>query len=347
MKKEPIISRIFRTLFAVVFCIALAAVLIAIPLYSTVGAIARPEKLASMMGDVIRETDLDTLVELPDEVEIADQTINTTVAKDILNHQVTKDILGDCTEAMIKTYAIDSEADFTTSHVEDILTDNLDDLAAMVKDKFPSVADLPVEEVKQQLTVKLPAISEKVMDNLPAKEEIKQLVGTTMPAPDTDADVNEESTVTPPTVETPGENISTEGTDSALEALATVRSILSPATGYILYGSVALLALLVLLCRFKNLNGLMWIGIDDLLVGAILLAVTLIVSSSQLLVSLVADQPALQSLLSSAISVVLSPVRTTAIVLLVLGVVLIVANIVYVAVKRKKVADQPVPAIAE
>lgn len=369
MKKENTALLIFRTFLAVVFSILLVVLLLVVPLYNTVTAITQPKRIAAMLGDVVKSIDLTEMIELPENIQIGDKTLDADATKAILQSDVAKKILGACTEQMMLAYTSeDPTVVFTEDTVQTILADNTDDLTDLLQQHVPQAAELPVEEIQQQLSSNLTALSQQVMEQLPSKEELQQLTGgdikdkVTDKVEDTLGDKVDSNAVGDALDQAQDAVEDVQGTvtdslNAATDTLATVQQILSPAVAYTLYGAVAILALLILLCRYKNLNGLVWLGVDGLLAGIPLMGLCLALgsggtlpmflslSSGPLFMSLLSETGLPATVISSIVKVVLGEVQAGAIILLVAGVVLIAGGIVYKVMRKKaaKKAENAVP----
>ncbi len=363
MKKENAALLFFRTFFAVVFSFLLVVLLLAAPLYNTVTAVTQPKRIAAMLGDVVKAIDLTEMIELPESIQIGDKTLDAEQTKALLQSDTARKILGECTEQMLLVYTSDDPtAVFNEENVQEILTDHTADLTNLLKEQVPGAEELSVDKVQEGLSAGLAQYSQAVMEQLPSKEELQQLTGgdikdkVTDKVEDTLGDKVDSAVVgdaldqAQDAVED-AQGAVTDSLNTATDALATVQQVLSPVVAYTLYGAIAVLALLILLCRYKNLNGLVWLGVDGLLAGIPLMGVCLALTgggTGAMFLSLLGGESFMSSLsetglpapiISSIVKVVLGEVQTGAIVLLVAGVVLITGGIIY-KVARKKAAKK-------
>ena len=310
-------------------------------------------RIAAMLGDVVRAVDLADMIELPENIQIGDETVDADSIKALLESDVAREILGACTEQMLLAYVSeDPTVIFTEENVQTILVDNTDELTALLQQHVPQAAQLPIEEIQKQLSSSLTTFSQQVIEQLPPKEELQQLTGGNIKDTVTDkvedalGDKVDSNVVSDAldqaqdAVEDAQETV-TDSLSTATDALAIVQQILAPAVAYTLYGAIILLTLLILLCRYKNLNGLVWLGVDALLAGIPLMGLCLILGSGSLLPAMAVPT----SVVTAVAGVVLGEVQTGVIILLVAGVALIAGGIIY-KVARKKAAgktDNAVP----
>lgn len=348
MKKENTALLIFRTMFAVIFSVLLIAALIALPFYHTATAITKPEKLSAMVGDVVKSIDLTEVVELPESIELGDYAIDDESLHTILKSEAARDILGTCTEQMLLAYTSgDPTIVYDKSTIETILTEKADKLDEIIE-YIPDSANLPVEELRQRLATGIATYSEKILEQLPAQEDLQEMVN------DDDA----KDKVTDKVENALGDKIDSETMDEAIdkaedtlgnletvigdslgvagETINTVQKAFSPAISIAAYGTTALLALLVFLCRYKNLNGLIWVGIDCLLASLPLNLICTILGGGSLLANMLAGENIPASAIASILDVVLADVRASVILLAIVGVVLILLGIIYKVVKNKR-----------
>ena len=345
MKRENAGLLFLRTFGAILFSILLVVLLLVIPVYNTAAAITKPKKLSAMAADVIKSVELTALIDLPETLEFGDFSMDAEATKALLESDTVKEVLGACTEQMLLAYTSgDPTVVFNEQTVEGVLADNTDQLTALLQQHVPETADLPVEKVQQQLTANLTAISQEVMEMLPPMEEIQQLTGADIKDKVSDKVGDDTADAVGDAMDQAGNAVgdAMEEMDSAMsaanETIALLQQIFATRTAYILYGVTALLALLILLCRYKNLNGLIWLGADGLIAGIPLLGLCLALTGSNLLLSLLPEMEIPTSIVTTVVNVLLGEVLVGAIILVTAGVLLIVAGAVYKAVRNKKAA---------
>ena len=347
MKKENGALLFFRTFFAVLFSILLVILLLVVPLYNTVSAVTQPKRIAAMLGDVVRAIDLTEMIELPETIEIGGKTLDAEAVKTLLRSDVARNILSECTEQMMLVYMSDDPtAVFSEENVQGILTEHADDLTTLLNEQIPEAEKLPTEKLEQELSVGLTQYTQELMEQLPPKEELQQLtsgdlkdkvestVGDKVEGDAVDDALDQAADALEGTLENTQDALG-ETVNSANEGLAIVQQILSPTVAYALYGSIAVLALLILLCRYKNLNGLVWLGVDGLLAGIPLMGVCAALTDGAMLLSLLPETELPQSVVASIAKVVLGEVQVGAVILLAAGVVLIAGGIVYKVLRKK------------
>ncbi len=325
---------VLRTIAAVLLSILLVVILVVLPLHQTVTGITRPKQLASMVGDVVRQTDIAAFIDTTGELQLGEHTLDAATSQKLLQSPVARNILGDCAEQVILVAtADDADEALLEDKVSSILTARMEEMTALVKEHVPQAAEKSVEDIQIKLTDNLPQLSQAVLNELPSTQELQQL---------TSGIINK--TDTPPATQDPVDPDSTAPDDTSVDdtmavdsSLATVRRLLSPAATWTLWGVTVVLAAMVVLCRLRYLNGLVWLGADALVAGGLLLTACLLLGG-EVLESLLSGEGSTQALFSSAVQVIVDRIQTGAILLLVAGVLLLAGGIVYKVLLTKKEA---------
>ena len=202
-------------------------------------------------------------------------------------------------EAVLSGEAVTKE--FTADDLKKIVDENMDEIISIAKTY--SGEELNEEELRQKINELVDTMGDEVVSNLPSFTEIqKQLEGG---------------------------------------VLTAFKIVSSPILTWIFIGVSTLIALLVFACKVRRFRGLMWLGVDFIIAGAI---VALVRSGFDMAQPVIAEMVmemlggASATVVSSVLSVVVSPIITGRNVLFILAAICIIAFIVIRVVMAKKAA---------
>ena len=247
-KQENNVYKIVGRIFAAILSILLVVMLVGASVVTSARSLFSVKKITEIAKTVISEDTPaldDALSEIGDRFSDDGQMKEAVNA--VLDSDAIKEVLGlyldDATSALAGETA---ESRFTAENVGDILKNHTDDLAALLASKVP---DLSADEVKGNLDAYVEERLPELMEELPTPEKIVTEVSGAL----------EETGVG-----------------------SVMKGFFSGAILWALWGVVAVLAVLILVCRLFRFRGLKWLGIDAL-VAALLLYPTALVFSSSLL----------------------------------------------------------------
>lgn len=202
-------------------------------------------------------------------------------------------------EAVLSGEAVTKE--FTADDLKKIVDENMDEIISIAKTY--SGEELSEEELRQKINEMVDIMGDEVVSNLPSFTEIQQQL---------------------------------EG-----GVLTAFKIVSSPILTWIFIGVSTLIALLVFACKVRRFRGLMWLGVDFIIAGAI---VALVRSGFDIAQPMIAEMVmemlggASATVVSSVLSVVVSPIITGRNVLFILAAICIIAFIVIRVVMAKKAA---------
>ncbi len=302
------VFRVLGVIASILLSIVFVAMLIATPIYSAAVSMLTPRNITEIIRNI-------------DYVEL------------LLENEEVMDAVGDAIEdstgikSEIKTYV---EPIMESGIAEEIVTIYVEDITAIIDG---DVTEYTIN--KQTLT----GLVDKHMDEIVDLVEENAPEGTVIPKEEIKKTVNE-------TVDTYGEQL-IEAMPKPKEVYSMAQEIkketpiimlASGSVSYILYGIIALLAVLIFFCLFGGGRGFLCIGIDALIAALFLFAFAALINGSGLLVELLGSIPGIEELLTPIISLFLSNTMTAAIIVAIAGVLSIVAYILCIIYKSKRAA---------
>ncbi len=193
--------------------------------------------------------------------------------------------------------------EFTAEDLKKIVDENMDEIIAIAKTYGGE--EFSEEELRQKINEMVDTMGSEVVSNLPSFTEIQQEL---------------------------------EG-----GILTALKIVSSPVLTYICVAISALIAMLIYACRFKRAKGLIWLGVDFIIAGAI---VALVRSGFDMAQPVIAEMVmemlggASATVVSSVLSVVVGPIATGRTVLFVLAAVCIITYIIIAIIRKNKEKKQ-------
>lgn len=292
--------RILGTIGGVLFSIALIiALILSIP-YSVSTVLTEPKTIAA----IIKEVDLAEHVLANEEIkQVLDQEgIQTDMINELLGSPFFEDTVEVYTNEVVASLRGEMpEVTLSEDVVRQLADKHMDSLVTLTKKYMPQSADLTDKQIEDALDTLVDKYSNTLVQALPTGEQVKELF-----------------------------------IESEIQKPAEL--LVSTTVPIVLYSVIGVLAALIFVCLLHKFRGLLCLGIDALIVAAILLLPYLALTNDALISSLLASSasPAapLITILSARLGVYL-------IVLTVIGVLLIAGYITYTVLMKKRAAALP------
>ncbi len=310
--------RVLGIIASVFLSIALIAMLIAAPIISATTSIVKP----STITDILRNIDLSALtdttsrpiaeeittpvakarVAMPTDIDL-DDIAETEQAKELLAALLQTPLADDIVELYIDdvTTILNGNAassSLTPEALQAIAAKHMDDIITIVQQHIPEAANISKDELQQQITDAINQNSDDILAALPDANELTELA----------------------------EDIRT---------IPAVTMLFSRTLPWILYGTIAMLAVLIFFCLYGRARGLLCLGIDALIACLPLFAVAMLLGDGSDIVTLIGAPTAVSSVLVPAIVAVSSKILLSAIILAVAAVACIAGYIAYNIYRKK------------
>ena len=304
MKKSAgsVILNICGIFVAFVLSIVFIVTAFAMPLYYSVAGILRPQTITT----VLQHVDYVQVLKESEEVRqsMAELGIDVEVSNEIMQSEEVGELLKDCTEKLTDLFFREDAdlSEFNAAYLKELVDEHLDGVLTAVETATGEI--VPRDELKGVIntarTEKADAIDDAVEGLAPLKETV----------------------VTYST------------------ATELVQTTLKWQTILVLALFEALLLGLIYVVRLKNYGGFVWLAVDTGIVGGLLGAVTLVVSS-ELAASIVEKAP---GFMKGMLSAAMGSIRTTLVIATAVCFGVMVLSIVACSLlrshKRRKAAEK-------
>ncbi len=299
-------------IFATLLSIVLVIVLLAFPVYRSVISFAKP----STITDVIQNIDYTELLPEPEDLQglIGTEFVDTQVINDIMQSDAVGKIVElYATDVMNSVLQNGEQPQLTAEALQTIAEEEMDSLIEIITPYIPEEAAIPKEELADQIKTLIGENTDAILEFLPNIEEL------------TGGNANLENDMVAGARSLPEPTPAPQEDDFVEEdPFAILRQVLDPSIslGFIIL--IAVVVLLIALCRINRFGGLLWLGIDAL-VAALPVTLLAVAVKSTALLALLGEEAASMATLINSITAVLSRELTVAAILYaVIGVVFIV-----------------------
>lgn len=204
--------------------------------------------LTSLLGEEAAESILDSLSQMVLDMDLSavEESLGVEVTADVvekvIHSDVAVEVITPYIEDLVNVFVDkDSEKKFTEEKIVEVVEKNLDEIVELIRDANPELSDKQVKKLKIEIQAAVSQHAGDVVNALPKPEDVK-------------AQIQEELADELPEME--------EALDIALEVLADREKI-----DLALMAVVALLALLVFICRIPGLRGFRWLSTILLIAG--------------------------------------------------------------------------------
>ncbi len=293
--------RVLGTVGGVLFSIALILMLILSIPYSVSTALVKPDTIVT----IIKEVDFAQHVLDDESVKQAleQEGIQTGMISELLESPFFKDTVETYTdEVAAAVQGKQPEVTLDEDTVRQFADEHMDSLVTLTKKYMPESIDLTDDQIKSALDKVVDQYATTLVGALPSGEEVKEML-----------------------VET--------------EIHKPVELLVSTTVPIVLYTIVGVLAAIIFVCLLHKFRGLLCLGIDALIVAAILLVPYLVLNNAALIASMLADSA---SLVAPLIAVLSTRLGVYLIVLAIVGVLFIAGYITYTVLMKKKAAEAAV-----
>lgn len=303
------IFRVLGVIASVLLSIALVTMLIVVPLYSVTTSLFKPDNITK----IIREIDYVDLLFSSGAIEGAVGEVlevspeikeeMETYVKPIVQSPIMEEVVEIYAEDISNILAGEATA-FTLDEqmLSEIVNTHIDDVVTLVQEQAPEGTTVPEEEIRQKVTETVETYGGAFIKALPDAETIQGMT----------AGVQENS-------------VATLALDSS--------------TPYILYGVIAVLAVLIFLCLYGRGRGFLCLGIDSIIAATVLFALWFLLSGNGIVTDLVNSVPEVSAVLMPAVTLLISKTLWGAVVVAVTGVLFIAAYVACTVYCNKRAAQ--------
>lgn len=303
MKKQSTAVNVITAIIAAFLSVTLVVMCIIIPVYMSLTALVKPKQLVAMVQNI------DYAQMVTENEGVQDAIEEFGIPADVVNELISSKAMGE----VIGLYASDVSAmlegkevkgSLTVDALKSIVNDNIDEIIDIVKTAVGEDVDsnIDVEEIKKGITDAVNDYAEDIVSALPDVNELKVSF------------------------------VESEGA-------AVITAILSSTVKIILIAFAVVLAGLIYLCRFRNFNALLWLGIDFGAAGIFLAAIAVFMGSG-IVNALITDLASInESVVNSVLSVYNGGIITALVIMLVLCALLITGYVllkIYVLNKKQE-----------
>ncbi len=249
MKKENKALKIIGRFFASVLSPVLVAIIIGSALFTSVRMMFTVDGVIDILKNMpymeLIESDSfeETLMKIADEsgkkIEITNKEIEKTI-EDVFNSKPVKEIVGLYAEDVANIMTGNFEsANVSSDKIKEIFSEHSDDVVDILVDNFP---EFDREDVEDTVDVIIDDHLGELIEYLPEPEEVNQEL-------------------------------------EEIEEIKLIGILFTDTVLYIVWGVVALIALLVFVCRLYHFKGLKWVGINAVIAAAFILLIATALSS--------------------------------------------------------------------
>lgn len=348
-------------IFASLLSIVLVIVLLVFPIYRSVTSFAS----ATTITDVIQSIDYAELLPSSDEVKemIGDDWETIPVVGDILKNdaldQVVNDVVkSDAVGQLVTLYADDvvnqlkqtgEKKKLTVEALKKIVMEEGDSLATIIKPYIPEDVNLTHEELVKEIQTYVCENAQEILDYFPNASEFIGDDGNVNLEDITDelekGDVDVENVLGDLEAGAGSRMVTREAndptpSDESTDPLDMIRQLVSPTVSITFIVAIAILVLLIALCRFNRFGGMLWLGIDAL-IAALPLAL-LAAGANGITAALLLDESlaAVAPLITSVTTVLSQKLTVSAVIYAVIGIALIVGYCLLRKFTKAKTAEE-------
>lgn len=292
--------RVLGTIGGVLFSILLIVALIGTLVFSVSTTITEPESIVT----IVKQVDLTDHVLNNDSVQqILDQEgIKSEMINELLDSPFFTDTVEVYTEEVVAAIRGKApDATLTEDIVKQFANEHMDSLITLARKHMPQSANLTDAQIKGALDKLVDQYSSTLVQALPTGEQVKEML-----------------------------------VESEIHKPAEL--LVSTTVPVVLFAIVGVLAIIVFVCLLHKFRGLLCLGIDALVVAAILLVPYLALTNDALIFTLLGDAAAMATPL---IAVLTARLGVYLIVLAIVGVLFIAGYITYTVLAKKKAAALP------
>ncbi len=289
--------RVLGTIGGVLFSIVLIFALIGSLVFSVSTVLVEPETIVT----IVKEINLAEQVLSDESVKQAleQEGIQAEMITELLDSPFFEDTVEVYTNEVIAALQGEiPEVTLTEDVVRQFADEHMDSLITLTKKYIPESADLTDGQIKGAIDNLVNEYGSTLVEALPTGQQVQEML-----------------------VET--------------EIQKPAELLVSTTVPIVLYSVIGVLAAIIFVCLLHKFRGLLCLGIDALIVAAILLAPYLVLTNDALITSLLADSA---SLVAPLIAVFSTRLGTYLIVLTVVGVLLIAGYITNTVLTKKKAA---------
>ncbi len=287
--------RVLGTIGGVLFSIVLIFALIGSLLFSVSTVLVEPETIVT----VVKEVNLAEQVLSDESVKQAleQEGIHTEMITELLDSPFFVDTVEVYTDEVVAAMKGEiPEVTLTEDVVRQFADEHMDSLLTLAKKHIPESADLTDGQIKGAIDNLVNEYGSTLVEALPTGQQVQEML-----------------------VET--------------EIYKPVQLLVSTTVPIVLFSIIGVLAVIIFVCLLHKFRGLLCLGIDALIVAAILLAPYLVLTNAELINSLLADSA---SLAAPLIAVFTTRLGVYLIVLTIVGVLFIAGYITYTVLAKKK-----------
>lgn len=291
---------------ASIFSFLLVIVAVIFPLYLSATSFAQPKQIV----DVVQNIDYTEL--LPDEEEWKDlipevEGISTESITGFLEHNVVEDVLELYAEDFLNATINGELTDraLNADALKALVNENMDELVAFVEPLIPDESEATTTEIAALIQEAVNTHADTIVEALPVPEPVAE-----------------------------GEE----------DPFALIRTLLDPTITISFCVALVVLVALVYGCRFKRFNGLLWLGIDSLIVALFLGGLAAVIGSPLIVSLLDTAEMSIASVLNAIIGVFTTDLTIAAVICGVLGIGLIVG---YALLRRRAKASLAFEPVAQ
>ncbi len=221
-------------------------------------------------------------------------SVTPEVMKKILASNAAKQFIAAYADGFTNALTGKGNTQIDTALVKKIINDNIDEVVELVKLASPDAANMDIEELKQKIAESVDQTAEEIAKTLPQPEQIKEAVLEENPE-----------------------------LESALQVIARKDAIKA---AYV--GMIAIVCILIFLCRLPGFRGLRWLATDLFIGGGFcaLQSVGLLIAVPTIQGGLAMDQT-ITALIKNLLKTLTTGVTVRTVVMLVAGAGLLVAYI--------------------
>lgn len=311
MKVLKAILNGFGIFFAVIFSIVLTLALIATPVVSVASSFLETETLHT----VVKEIDYA-------EILVSNEEVADTLEENGLDAEtITSIVESEAVEKTMDLYMEDffaalegevEEKNLTPEAIKAIAYEHMDEIVEIAKEYKDPANTVTEAEIQDQISTVVEEYADEVVELFPEPEAL----GLT------------EDTVSP----------------EQQVVVSTVKYLRNGAAMWGMVLVVVILSVLILVCRLKNFQGFLWLGIVFSLAAFFAFVVSLVMGSSGLMNFIPAEEGFTIQLADSLFTVFASGMLTRGILLIVLGLVFTAVYVVgkILLAKKKEAVQSPI-----
>ena len=317
-------------IFAALFSVVLVVVLLAFPVYRSLISFAKPSTITT----VVQGIDYSALLPEPEELKkiVGVEWVDTQVVNEIMQ--------SDAVGKIVDLYATDvvnnllqngEQPQLTVEALQTIAEEEMDSLVKVITPYIPEEIPLSEEELANEIRTLINENTDQILEFLP---DISELAG---------GNVNVENNASAGARALPSPTPAPAAAEE--DPFAIIRQIIDPSISIGFIVAIAIVVLLIALCRFNRFGGMLWLGIDALIAALPVTLLAVGLKGTAVSALLGEELASVTALIDSITSVLSRELAVAAIVYAVVGVVFIVGYILLCKfVKTKAVPAEALPA---